>query len=135
MPSVHPNMSFIYRFKTKEITLRRGTPLAVLDFLDKWINDSGASPTPPSHPFFETKRWTQLLGKWEWNNPKTYFIKRGDHWRLFINSDINYGSEEIDQFTDWITPFVAGHKPREFIGGYKCDGLHRWENVYIERKK
>lgn len=134
-------MSFIYTFKTKEITLRKGVPLAVIQFLDEAINGKGkrwSDLTPPSHPFFETERWMSVFGQWHWidTDPHTYFKKRGAHHRLYIHCDINYCDEEIAQFADWITPFVAGHKPKEYIGWYKHDGSDYGErnNVYIERK-
>ncbi len=128
-------MSFIYTFKTKELTLREDTPPDVIRMLHSYIHQWASEGFESPHPLFRTKRWTALFSPSGFHEGYPKFEKRGKYMRLTIHCDINYGSEEIEQFALWITPFLAGHKPREYIGWYRHDNSAYGErnNVYIER--
>lgn len=126
-------MSVIYTFKTKEIALRKGVPLEIVKFLGDIVNDQIWTYAGLPHPLFKTERWFALFAKSGWYEDCSYFQNRNGYWRLFIHCDINKGSEGIEQFVDWITPFVAGHKPKEFLGRVIADRDYEY-NVYIERK-
>jgi hypothetical protein len=130
-------MSFIYTLRTKEITLREDIPGDVVRMLNSFINGYASEGFESPHPLFQTERWHSLFCPNGFHEGYPKFAKRGKYYRLTIHCDINYGSEEIEQFALWITPFVAGHKPREYIGWYKHGDSAYGErnNVYIERTK
>mgnify|MGYP007122146559 FL=1 len=129
-------MSFIYTLKTKELALRQETPPDVIGMLNSFINGLASDGFHSDHALFKTKRWEALFCPSGFHEGFPKFAKRGKYWRLTIHCDINYGSEEIEQFALWITPFLAGHKPREYIGWYRHDNSNYGErnNVYVERE-
>lgn len=128
-------MGYSYEFKTKEIKLRRDTPLHVIEFLDKYINNGRHDYVIPQHDLFKQERCLSLFNHFAWYDDKPYFkVVNNKHYVLFLHSDIKYGREEIIAFCDWIAPYVIGHKPKEYIGWYRGDEDNKPTNLYIERK-
>lgn len=127
-------MGYYYQFKSKEIKLKKDTPKEVIDFLNSYINEENFDCPMPAHELFSMKRWTSVFGKWAWyDNPYTYFKNEKGGWILFIHCDVNYDLEVIEKFAEWITPYVAGHKPKEYIGWWKGEDDRLSTNLYIER--
>ena len=125
-------MGYYYQFKSKEIKLIKDTPKEIVGFLDAFINQEDFDYPTPSHPLFTLKRWSSVLGKWAWyDKPFTFFNK--DKLTLFIWCDVNYEREVIIEFVKWITPYVKGHKPKEYIGFIKGEDDREKTNLYIER--
>lgn len=46
---------------------------------------------------------------------------------------MNYDLEVIEKFAEWITPYVTGHKPKEYIGRWNGEDDRLSTNLYIER--
>jgi hypothetical protein len=126
-------MSLYTEFKTKLIKLRKDTPAEVIEFLNNWLNKENPDWNPPfDHQLFKEERWGYIFTKGHYN--ASLFVENRGQWTLFIHTRINYGTEEINQFVSWITPFVIGHKPMEYIGWKRMEGYSE-ENVYIQRDR
>ena len=126
-------MGFNYTIKTKAIRLKKNTPLDVVNFIRDCLDNNYPEPIS-DHSFFKTERWRSIFSHmgFDWYE-KPYFNKLPNgSFELFLHADIKYGYEEIEQFADWITPYVCGHKPKEYIGSVKNDNLDRY-NLYIDR--
>jgi hypothetical protein len=119
-------MGYYYRFKADDITLKKDTICPIIKCIEDHI-DNVDRPMKLNHEFFKLKRHERIFigGKY-----KTV----GEYFKFSINCEINYGDEEIEKFVEFISPHVAGHKKRQYIGWYKGYGFHNRFNVYIERK-
>lgn len=129
-------MSYYFRLKTKEIRLSKNTPQEIIAFIDSYINKKEYNIAPPVHALFTLKRWHSLFydNASRHEEERTYFKWEDGYWKLFLNCTVNYGQKEILEFAKWIAPYVAGHKPKEYIGTYREEGLTRRDNIYVERK-
>lgn len=127
-------MGFNYTIKTKAIRLKHDIPLGVVNFLSDCLDRKYPEPFD-RHNFFKTERWRSIFGHFGFNwYEKPYFKKLTNGcYEIFLHADIKYGYEEIEQFALWITPYVCGHKPKEYIGYYINDISHVPVNVYIDR--
>ena len=128
-------MSYYYRFNINTV-LKKDTPQDIVDFLYNVINNTGIIPkidTP--HPFFGTERWIRVFAHHK-DYPKPIFFKYdGGYYDLQLNGEINYGSEEIKLFVEWIKPYVAGRKKKQHIGSYKGESYETpLVNLYVERQ-
>lgn len=123
-------MGYCYQFKSKPIRLKKDVPQEIIDFLDGRINQKKYTIKEPNHPLFSMRRWETLFNDCGYGEP--YFKIEKEYYVLSIFPNINYGFAEIETFAEWISPYVAGHKPREFIGRMKGDEGN-WENIYIHR--
>lgn len=127
-------MGYYYQFKSKEIKLRKDTPVEVIEFLNAYMNESNFNYPKPNHPLFEFESWDSVFNKWAWyKEPYSFFDK--EKLILFVWCDVKASNEPIIQFAKWIAPYVAGHKPKEYIGWYEGDSERQPTNLYIERIK
>lgn len=128
-------MGVYYHFKTKPLKLRQDTPKEVIDLIDREVNRHSEVGFILDHKFFTLERWSIVFHKCSTCDPGPSFkINQSGSHELFINCDINYGYEEIEEFAKWIAPYVIGHKPKEFIGTVTChDRVIPTTNVYIMR--
>jgi hypothetical protein len=127
-------MGCYVEFTSKEIKLRKDTPVEIIEFIDTLVNKNDCDIIPPTtHKFFTLERWDSLFYPHAFVDKKTYFKHENGYWILFIGCEINYGWEEIREFAKWITPYVSGHKPKEFIGLLKGEDRDDLENIYIDR--
>ena len=126
-------MGYYYQFKSKEIQLKKDTPKEIICFLDAFINENNFDYPKPNHTLFTLEKWSSVLGKWAWyDKPFTFFNK--DKLILFIWCDVKDGRNVIIEFANWITPYVRGHKPKEYIGFIKGEDDREKTNLYIIRK-
>jgi hypothetical protein len=127
-------MGYYYEFRTKKIKLRKDTPKEVLKFLSGMIYGSEDEITKPSdHKFFSLDRWDRIFNSLNDDLKPSLWIPENGNPELIISCDINYGYEEIKEFAKWITPYVSGHKPKEYIGEVIPEESWRRFNLYIER--
>lgn len=139
-------MSVYTEFQTKEIRLRKDTPEILIEFIERCFKDNtwkaweiaeGYRSPIFQHQLFREERWMRVFQDISFPDMTAGYIhshiqNRGNHYILFIWTDINYGIDEITQFIDWISPYVAGHKMREYIRWRRTEGTDRL-NLYIER--
>ncbi len=125
-------MSHHFQLVTKEIVLSKDTPESVIAFLNAAINNT-CDIILPDHDLFKEVQNMEIFSHWAWYDSPT-FCCVGFRWRLTLRSDFkNHDAAEL--FAKWIAPYVAGHKPKEYIGWYKSED-HQWRiNLYIERIK
>lgn len=125
--------------------LRKDTPKQVIDFLDKTINhkDIGlpedtvfyhSSDVPKvniEHEFFECPRWEMLFLSNNWS-PELIKGSTFKDYILEIHSEFKNYDGEIDKFIDWISPFIAGHKKKKYLGYEKGEWTNQRTNIYKE---
>lgn len=110
--------------------LNDDVPEGVLEVLRYMTGESPVEPDHPDHPLFKTDRWRSML-----NGSSYYFAQRPasalhrddlygsdkPEYSINIRCDFkNYG-REIQEFVDWIDPYVEGY-PGDFLG------FHRYES-------
>lgn len=132
-------------FKTKLLKLRKDTPDEVISFLNDAINNHTFDFTP-NHVLFACSRYYNIF----WSSPeisyldeigiknKTFFRKnKNGIYELFIHCELKNYEEEIENFIDWIRPYIAGHKQNEFIGFIVYDGIDLYTvfNVYANKQR
>ncbi len=125
-------MGYYIKFISKELTLRKDNPPEVFNFLNESISN-GTSEIKFGHKFFTLERHENIFMSSYSLKEKPYLKSKGLNWKLRIACDINYGREEILEFAKWITPYIAGHKPKEFIGELTGEDEGDRENIYLER--
>lgn len=93
----------------------------------------------PDHPFFKTDRWGYIFSRYQFDlndYGKAKFTRsKSGYYDLTIHCNINYGFHEIHEFIEWIKPYVAGRKKKQYIGWWLNEDsfyLNRI-NEYIER--
>ncbi len=127
-------MSYYTTFITKELRLRTDTPKEVIEFINCPITPKLFVPNRPAHKFFTMERWDSLFFISAFHEETPYYFKKvGENYRLRVACEINYEAGEIEQFVNWITPYVIGHKPKEYIGYFQKEGSRKKVNVYIHR--
>lgn len=132
-------MGYDVRFKSKPIKLRLDTPKEIIQLLNILVNDYKETDTNkliiPNHKFFTLDRWRNIFCSSAFEDEEASFeINRHGNYVLFVNNHIKHGWEEAREFAKWITPYVIGHKPKEFIGTLKGDEHYDRKNIYIERE-
>jgi hypothetical protein len=111
--------------------LIKETPQDVIAILTHMLDRRNHRPTPmPTHPLFETESWDMLL-----TSSSYYFAATeaqsavwldeidGQH-RVAIRSNLKNYDDEIEEFIDWITPYIDA-LPGDFLG------YSRYENTEV----
>ena len=72
------------------------------------------------HPFFKCERWYQCFLGTNFNgeNMEERTMKYNTHGNsiILIHSEFKNYDDEIEHFLDWIKPFLAGRKKRQYLG-------------------
>lgn len=149
MKTILKLMGYYFRLHINTI-LKKDIPQEVIEILNTHINGNvyenfpaisiveevyEQTPKPPiDHPFFNQKRWMNLF-HCHIDLPKPQFFQHpGGYYELQLDAEINYGYEEITQFVNWISPYIAGRKKKQFIGWYKGESYETSTiNLYVER--
>lgn len=139
-------MGYYTTFKFKA-TLKRDLPEDVVSILKKVVTEGDLGHnkemfhsndvfTPEiEHPFFKCERWYMLFLSTNFDNdmPGGKFYEKGHYWVLDLHTEFkNYGSE-VDHFMDWITPYIAGRKKKQFVGSWQGENDDNQTNIYINR--
>jgi hypothetical protein len=125
-------MSYITEIKLK-INLGKNTPPKLIEWIDKCI-DSTQKTQYEDHPFFETERWQKIFATYGYDGyskPTLTKVKNG--YTLELHTDINYESEELNTFIDWIKPHILGRKKKVYLGWFERDSQFEKTNVYAYR--
>lgn len=129
-------MSYYTEFEFNAV-LKKNTPKEILDLLNRVVNDYygwykeirghehpsissvGDRPDfPIEHQFSKATRWNVVLtGEF---NPI--------HRRLKLKTSINYGYEDIEDFLDWILPFISNRRNKRMIAWQRGEDIR--ERVY-----
>ena len=70
----------------------------------------------------------------DWKKFKTDPDNYNPIWQLSLYGDLNHGYDAINGFVDYITPYIAGHKPKQYIGWYKGEDQNERINLYAKKK-
>lgn len=139
-------MGYYTKFDFKA-RFRKDSPEEFIDLLDKIVNRNdelwkeltGASQPslmsvidtphlPIEHEFGRCPRWSMLFfceGSSKFDRDKRILI---------IDSNLKNYDNEIEKFIDWISPYVAGHKPKQFVGTWQGEEPGTPQiNIYIKR--
>lgn len=121
--------------------LKQDTPKEVIDILFLMVSDNDNKENTnieiPSHPLFNSERWTWML-----TCSSSYFpfyanstLIFDDIWRQYVLSircSIKNYNSEIENFVDWINPHIDA-EPNTFLG------FRRWEEAdtptHIRKRK
>lgn len=99
-------------------------PPRVVEMLQYMLaTEKGSRSDRPGHPLFKTTRWSWML------TSDSYYFSADTHstlrwddigrdYRLCIRCNLKNYDGEIEQFIDWIMPYVAA-EPGEFLGFYR----------------
>lgn len=69
----------------------------------------------------------------DWMKFKSDSDNYNPFWHLTLHGDLNYGYEAINGFVEYITPYLSGHKPKQYIGWYKGEDQNERINLYATR--
>jgi hypothetical protein len=141
------SMGYYTELKCK-IVLRKDTPDEVIVLLKRVIidgdwgigdatsftNDQVFKPEI-QHPFFKCPRWLDVFVSvnCDWDKGSKFYQKN-NYWILNIHTDYKNYDDERDHFLDWITPYVAGRKKRQYIGWFKGEDVRDRCYIHIERE-
>lgn len=94
----------------------------------------------PDHPFFKSERWLMLFhcGNWDDNvmGMRIYLVPgRQEIYELRIESEFKCYDNEIEKFVDWIYPYVAGRKKKQYVGWFFPEFWDHRNNIYILRNQ
>jgi hypothetical protein len=98
----------------------------------------------PAHKFFSEKRWHSIFTRHcegscsyrpgffkKWVNETN--TNESEYWQLQLSGDINCGLNEIAEFVDWITPYIAGRKKHTYVGWYQGEDQEKRINIYVDK--
>jgi hypothetical protein len=128
-------MGYYYEFHFKAI-LKKETPNLVTEIINLHVNrkEWPEDDSMPDHEFFTLRRWSRVFSHSAFLEEMQRFIPRAEnYWLLELHTEINYGYEEIQQFVDWISPYVAGRKQKQYVGWYKGEDDRQRINLYVQR--
>lgn len=114
--------------------LREDTPQEVIEILLNWRWDHKELP---KHPLFDCPRWT-LIGyccsAYFPAAPHFKIIKDdwSRNWTLNIRCNLKNYDSEIENFIDWIMPYVADYN--EFLGFYRYEEDSEPTLIYKDSK-
>jgi hypothetical protein len=130
-------MGYYTEFKFKS-RLKKDTPQQVIDLLKRVIIDGDFGLGDKvgfdfedvfipeiKHDFFKCERWYMIFASYYDYTDKTLTIAKmfedNGHWVIELHSDINYESNEIKYFVDWITPYLYVSDRAE-VGYWRPEG-------------
>ena len=92
----------------------------------------------PDHDLFSTERWDSLFHCKNWDEHTMgmrlyHCVGKEGRYDLKINSEFRNYDSEIAKFVDWIHPYVAGRKKRQYVGWHLYEHAERRTNIYILR--
>jgi hypothetical protein len=103
-------------------SLKRDTPDEIVDvLLFMTRQDEEAPKNLPTHSFFQTPHWRDLLKGTRdivaetYSNAMLELSETSGRYRVTIRCVVKNSDPEIAQFIDWIAPFILA-RPDDFIG-------------------
>lgn len=126
-------MGYYTEFKV-ELKFKQDTPEDIIVFLKKILIEKDYSIKPKfEHKFFQCDRWLSLFISTNYEKVENTKMWYDGYFKIIIHSSFkNYGNE-IEEFMDWISPYVVGRKKKEYVGFFKGESMDSPINIYIER--
>jgi len=130
-----------------DVKLKQDTPENVVNILKRVINErdlghdkvlfSTEDVFKPEldHPFFKCERWYMLFLSTNWNDEMQggRFHEENGRWIINLHTEFKNYDSEIDNFFDWIKPFIVGRKKKQYVGYYRGEHTKAQTNLYVER--
>lgn len=69
----------------------------------------------------------------DWSKFKADPNNYNPFWEITLRGDLNFGYDAINGFVEYITPYLAGHKPKQYIGWYKGENQNQRIELYALR--
>ena len=116
------------------VDLREDTPREVIKTLEAICNKDSESPYLVDKPL----RWSYLFNSGSYYTPNTQCAKLtfdpiSHQWSLLAKGDIKNYEGEIEEFFDWIKPYVKCRSEETFIGYKRYEEDCRPTNIYIDK--
>ena len=125
-------MGYYTRLNIK-IKLSPNTPPEIINALSIWTRFGGDEITF-DHELFKCRRWLSLFCATNGEDIKGgELLRRGNYWVLDLEVEFKDCDCEISKFVDWIHPYVAGRKKKQYIGYYQGEDQDSQCNLYVER--
>lgn len=111
-------------------TLVKDTPIDVIELISGAIILDDDIINLPDHPFFKTERWSRIFVHHSDMPPPLFYQKLNKYYIIELHCCINYGFDEMQEFLNWIRPWICGRRKKEFIGWWKQEGMDMRVNEY-----
>lgn len=136
-----------YTKLTISFSLKKDTPAPIIDLLKRVIIDKDLGVRRQVfkrddvfvpevyHDFFKCQNWYMLFLSTNWDNDMkggSMFLD-GKYWRISLDTEFKNYDNETELFLEWITPFVAGRRKKQYIGWQKGESQDCRQNIYITR--
>jgi hypothetical protein len=132
------------KFKAK---LKQDTPENVVNILKRVINERDLGHDKVffdtedvfkpelDHPFFKCERWYMLFLSTNFDNEMQggRFYEENGRWIISLHTEFKNYDGEIDYFFEWIKPFIAGRKEKQYVGYWRGENMDSQCNLYVER--
>ena len=130
-----------------DVKLKQDTPENVVNILKMVINErdlghdkvlfSSEDVFKPelNNPFFKCERWYMLFLSTNFDDEMqgSRFYEENGRWIINLHTEFKNYDSEIDNFFDWIKPFIAGRKKKQYVGYYRGEDMEQQTNLYVER--
>lgn len=130
-----------------DVKLKQDTPENVVNILKRVINErdlghdkalfSKEDVFKPelNHPFFKCERWYMLFLSTNFGHEMQggRFYEENGRWIINLHTEFKNYDSEIDNFFDWIKPFIVGRKKKQYVGYYRGEYAEAQTNLYVER--
>ena len=120
--------------------LREGTPEEVLRVLRYMVDGDDKEPELPAHPLFATPRWRHLFTCDSYyfaadTNSTLRYDDIAKQYFLCVRSNLKNYDNEIEQFIDWIDPYLDAHPPGDFLGFSRYEETETPTLIYKQGEK
>jgi hypothetical protein len=101
----------------------------------KLFNSQDVFKVDIKHPFFQCERWFAVFLFTNCDNSKKggKLYQKNDSWIIDLDTEFKNYDDEIENFLDWISPFIAGRKKKQYVGFYQGEDSDSQVNLYIKR--
>lgn len=123
-----------------KVTLIKELPEDVFRFLNEFINNKNYDVELPEHLLFSLQRGDNFFyesGLFGEPMPPIFRKDAKGYHYLELHASINHAYEELIQFTNWITPYVAGRKKKQYIGYWRDEAFEKRDpdvNIYVNKQ-
>ena len=122
-------------------SLKKDTPKEVIDVLDYLVTLNNKPKTLPEHDFFKNDRWEGVLcmGSYYFgvsdSVSQLWFDKIDKQWHLSNRSNLKNYDSEIENFLDWIKPYIGTGSGTDDFYAIVCNEEERTPTIYYKKVK
>ncbi len=130
------------------VKLKQDTPEDVVNILKRVIyerdlghdkvlfNTEDVFKPELNHPFFKCERWYMLFLSTNFDDEMQggRFYEENGRWIIILHTEFKNYDNKIDNFFDWIKPFIVGRKKKQYVGYWRGEDMDAQCNLYVERQ-